>query len=101
MPERSIGAVAKTVVRAIGPRVRIPLSPQSKNPDQMDIAGIRWKQAYKRIHAISIASAASQGILIAGPPLGITPVIPLSPQSKNPDQMDIAGIRWKQAYKRI
>src|SRR5690606_20040618 len=32
MPERSNGAVSKTVVRAIGPRVRIPLSPQSKRP---------------------------------------------------------------------
>ena len=30
MPEWSIGAVSKTVVRATGPRVRIPLSPQSK-----------------------------------------------------------------------
>ncbi len=28
MPEWSIGAVSKTVVRATGPRVRIPLSPQ-------------------------------------------------------------------------
>src|SRR5512133_399482 len=29
MPEWSIGAVSKTVVRATGPGVRIPLSPQS------------------------------------------------------------------------
>lgn len=31
MPEWSIGAVSKTVVRATGPRVRIPLSPQRLN----------------------------------------------------------------------
>lgn len=30
MPERSIGAVSKTVVRLRGPRVRIPVSPQIK-----------------------------------------------------------------------
>lgn len=30
MPERSIGAVSKTVVRLRGPRVRIPVSPQTK-----------------------------------------------------------------------
>ncbi len=29
MPEWSIGAVSKTVVRVTGPRVRIPISPQS------------------------------------------------------------------------
>ncbi len=31
MPEWSIGAVSKTVVRVTGPRVRIPISPQHMN----------------------------------------------------------------------
>ena len=39
MPEWSNGAVSKTVVRLGGPRVRIPLSPQTKITRNRTVAG--------------------------------------------------------------
>jgi hypothetical protein len=42
MPERSNGAVSKTVVRVSGPRVRIPVSPLNINEVYRKTTTLEW-----------------------------------------------------------
>ena len=81
MAEWSIAAVLKTVVRASGPGVRIPLSPQIQANPRKRVFLFRKQHGKLALLAVGETKILKGLLEFDPPPNGIMTIIPLSPPS--------------------